>query len=78
VIATGRSDYVAAAIPPDELSADYIVPSVFNRCVAPAVAAAVASAARAAGLARRFSSSPNAASAARPMAAAGSAPTMVP
>jgi malate dehydrogenase (oxaloacetate-decarboxylating) len=33
---------IADAIPPDELSADYIVPSVFNRAVAPAVAAGVA------------------------------------
>jgi malate dehydrogenase (oxaloacetate-decarboxylating) len=33
---------IAAAIPPNELSADYIVPSVFNKGVAPAVAAAVA------------------------------------
>ena len=36
---------IAAVIPRDELSADYIVPSVFNRDVAPRVAAAVASAA---------------------------------
>jgi malate dehydrogenase (oxaloacetate-decarboxylating) len=38
---------IAATIPDDELSADYIVPSVFNRDVARAVAAAVASAYRA-------------------------------
>ena len=38
---------IAAVIPDDELAADYIVPSVFNRAVAPAVAAAVASACRA-------------------------------
>jgi malate dehydrogenase (oxaloacetate-decarboxylating) len=38
---------IADTIPDDELSADYIVPSVFNRAVAPAVAAAVASASRA-------------------------------
>jgi malate dehydrogenase (oxaloacetate-decarboxylating) len=38
---------IAAAIPADELSADYIVPSVFNRDVARSVAAAVASAYRA-------------------------------
>jgi malate dehydrogenase (oxaloacetate-decarboxylating) len=44
---------IADAIPPDELSADYIVPSVFNRAVAPAVAAAVAHAAEATGVARR-------------------------
>jgi malate dehydrogenase (oxaloacetate-decarboxylating) len=38
---------IAAIIPEHELAADYIVPSVFNRAVAPAVAAAVASAYRA-------------------------------
>ncbi len=38
---------IAAIIADDELAADYIVPSVFNRAVAPAVAAAVASACRA-------------------------------
>jgi malate dehydrogenase (oxaloacetate-decarboxylating) len=38
---------IAATIADDELAADYIVPSVFNRTVAPAVAAAVASASRA-------------------------------
>jgi malate dehydrogenase (oxaloacetate-decarboxylating) len=40
-------------IPPDELSADYIVPSVFDRRVAPAVAKAVAEAAEHSGVARR-------------------------
>jgi malate dehydrogenase (oxaloacetate-decarboxylating) len=44
---------IAAAISNHELSADYIIPSVFNRTVAPAVAAAVAEAAQAAGSARR-------------------------
>jgi malate dehydrogenase (oxaloacetate-decarboxylating) len=44
---------IASVIPAVELSADYVVPSVFNRAVAPAVAAAVASAAVAAGVARR-------------------------
>jgi malate dehydrogenase (oxaloacetate-decarboxylating) len=72
---------IATAIPADQLSADYIVPSVFNRSVAPAVAAAVGAAAEAAGLARRpadqrIGSSPNEPSAARPMSAAGAAPTM--
>jgi malate dehydrogenase (oxaloacetate-decarboxylating) len=38
---------IAATIPDDELAADYIVPSVFNRAVAPAVASAVATASRA-------------------------------
>ena len=44
---------IAATIPADELAADYIVPSVFNRAVAPAVAEAVAQAAAASGVARR-------------------------
>ena len=44
---------IAAAIADDELSADYVIPSVFNRSVAPAVAAAVAEAAQATGSARR-------------------------
>jgi malate dehydrogenase (oxaloacetate-decarboxylating) len=35
------AEAIAATIGPDELAADYIVPSVFNRDVAPAVAAAV-------------------------------------
>jgi malate dehydrogenase (oxaloacetate-decarboxylating) len=40
---------IAAIIPEDELREDYIIPSVFNRDVAPAVAAAVADEARASG-----------------------------
>jgi malate dehydrogenase (oxaloacetate-decarboxylating) len=44
---------IAAIVTPEELAEDYIIPSVFNRDVAPAVAAAVAEAARAAGVARR-------------------------
>jgi malate dehydrogenase (oxaloacetate-decarboxylating) len=44
---------IAATIADDELAADYIVPSVFNRAVAPAVAQAVADAAAASGVARR-------------------------
>jgi malate dehydrogenase (oxaloacetate-decarboxylating) len=44
---------IAQTIVDDELSADYVVPSVFNRAVAPAVAAAVAEAAEATGVARR-------------------------
>jgi malate dehydrogenase (oxaloacetate-decarboxylating) len=44
---------LAAVVKPEELEADYIVPSVFNRQVAPAVAAAVAAAAERAGVARR-------------------------
>jgi malate dehydrogenase (oxaloacetate-decarboxylating) len=44
---------IAETIPDAELAADYIVPSVFNRAVAPAVAAAVAQAAEETGVARR-------------------------
>ena len=43
---------LAAVIPADELAADYVVPSVFDRSVAPAVAHAVAEAASATGIAR--------------------------
>src|SRR5215218_5106566 len=41
---------IADCVPTDELREDYIVPSVFNREVAPAVAAAVAEQARESGL----------------------------
>jgi malate dehydrogenase (oxaloacetate-decarboxylating) len=44
---------IAAVVTPEELEADYIVPSVFNRAVAPAVAEAVAEAAARSGAARR-------------------------
>jgi malate dehydrogenase (oxaloacetate-decarboxylating) len=44
---------IARVIPADELHADYIVPSVFNRHVAESVANAVAQAAVASGVARR-------------------------
>jgi malate dehydrogenase (oxaloacetate-decarboxylating) len=44
---------IASVVRPEELSAEYIVPSVFNRDVAPAVAAAVSAAAEASGLAQR-------------------------
>jgi malate dehydrogenase (oxaloacetate-decarboxylating) len=50
-VAAGHA--IAGAIGGDELSADYIVPSVFNREVVPAVAAAVATAAEQDGVARR-------------------------
>jgi malate dehydrogenase (oxaloacetate-decarboxylating) len=50
-VAAGHA--IAAAIGPDELSADYIVPSVFNRDVVPSVATAVAQAAEEDGVARR-------------------------
>ena len=45
-------DAIAATIGADELAADYIVPSVFNREVVTAVAAAVARAAEEDGVAR--------------------------
>jgi malate dehydrogenase (oxaloacetate-decarboxylating) len=44
---------IANVIPEDELHADYIIPSVFNRRVAESVAEAVAAAAVASGVARR-------------------------
>jgi malate dehydrogenase (oxaloacetate-decarboxylating) len=44
---------IAAVVSPEELGSEYIVPSVFNRDVVPAVAAAVAEAAEAGGVARR-------------------------
>lgn len=44
---------IAAIVSDDELSQDYIIPSVFNRRVAPAVAAGVEDAARRTGVARR-------------------------
>jgi malate dehydrogenase (oxaloacetate-decarboxylating) len=43
---------IADSIPPEQLSADYIVPSVFDRSVAPAVARAIGEAAIAAGVTR--------------------------
>jgi malate dehydrogenase (oxaloacetate-decarboxylating) len=50
------AEALAAVIPKDELSADYIVPSVFDRRVAPVVAAAVAQSAEDCGVARRSKS----------------------
>jgi malate dehydrogenase (oxaloacetate-decarboxylating) len=50
-VAAGEA--IAAVIPPEELSAEYVVPSVFNREVAHVVAAAVARAAEEGGVARR-------------------------
>jgi malate dehydrogenase (oxaloacetate-decarboxylating) len=44
---------LAAIVKPEELAADYIIPSVFNRDVAPAVASAVAASAERVGVARR-------------------------
>jgi malate dehydrogenase (oxaloacetate-decarboxylating) len=50
-VAAGHA--IAATVGDDELAPDYIVPSVFNREVVVAVAAAVASAADADGVSRR-------------------------
>jgi malate dehydrogenase (oxaloacetate-decarboxylating) len=50
-VAAGEA--IAAVIPADELSAEYVIPSVFNREVSTVVAAAVAQAAEAGGVARR-------------------------
>ncbi len=44
---------IAEEIPPEELNEDYIIPTVFNRAVVPAVAKAVAVAAQRTGVARR-------------------------
>jgi malate dehydrogenase (oxaloacetate-decarboxylating) len=44
---------IAGIVLPEEVEADYVIPSVFNRDVAPAVAAAVADAAERGGVARR-------------------------
>jgi len=44
---------LARCVSPSELSAEYIIPSVFNKAVAPAVAEGVARAAHATGVARR-------------------------
>ena len=49
---------IAAAISDEELAPDYVIPSVFNRAVAPAVAAAVAEAAQQTGVARRSAPTP--------------------
>jgi malate dehydrogenase (oxaloacetate-decarboxylating) len=50
-LAAGRA--IADVVKDDELGPEYIIPSVFNRDVVPAVAAAVAGAAEAGGVARR-------------------------
>jgi malate dehydrogenase (oxaloacetate-decarboxylating) len=47
------AEAIASAVKADELSAEYVIPSVFNRDVAPLVASAVAAAAEASGVARR-------------------------
>jgi malate dehydrogenase (oxaloacetate-decarboxylating) len=46
---------IAGVIAPNELSEEYITPSVFNKAVVPAVAKAVAEAAQRTGVARRDS-----------------------
>jgi malate dehydrogenase (oxaloacetate-decarboxylating) len=51
---------IAGTIADTEPAADYVVPSVFNRAVAPAVATAVAHAAEETGVARRRRSAANA------------------
>jgi malate dehydrogenase (oxaloacetate-decarboxylating) len=48
---TAAASAIASIVSDDELREDYIIPSVFNRDVAPAVATAVAEQARASGLA---------------------------
>ena len=53
------AEAIAAVVKPDELEADYVIPSVFNRNVAPTVADAVARAAEASGIARRVARSAN-------------------
>ncbi len=50
-VAAGQA--LASIIPDNELSPDYVVPSVFDKRVAPAIAAAVAAAAERDGVARR-------------------------
>jgi malate dehydrogenase (oxaloacetate-decarboxylating) len=47
------AEAIAAVVKSDELEPDYVIPSVFNRDVAPAVAEAVARAAEESGVARR-------------------------
>jgi malate dehydrogenase (oxaloacetate-decarboxylating) len=46
------AEAIAAVVEPSELSPDYVIPSVFDRSVAPAVAQAVAVAAAPAGFVR--------------------------
>jgi len=49
---------LAAVVEPEHLEADYVIPSVFDRRVSPAVAEAVARAAEASGVARRRRTTP--------------------
>lgn len=52
VVAAGKA--IAAQVAPNELSVDYIIPSVFNKKVAPAVAEAVSNTAIDSGLIREY------------------------
>jgi malate dehydrogenase (oxaloacetate-decarboxylating) len=58
-IAAARA--LASVVEPEHLAADYVIPSVFDRRVTPAVASAVASAAEECGVARRTRRAPAAA-----------------
>lgn len=51
------AEALASVVRPEELSADYIIPSVFNRDVAPRIAQAVSKAAEEEGVARRVPTS---------------------
>jgi malate dehydrogenase (oxaloacetate-decarboxylating) len=53
---------IASVVAPEELSEEYIIPSVFNKAVVPAVAQAVAEAAIRTGVARREPKGPDLAS----------------
>jgi len=53
-IELAAADALAATVPPALRSAEYILPSMFDKNIVPAVAKAVAAATRAAGLARRI------------------------
>jgi malate dehydrogenase (oxaloacetate-decarboxylating) len=52
-IAVAAADALASAVPPAVRSPEYILPSIFDAAVVPAIAQAVTAATRAAGLARR-------------------------
>ena len=54
-IELAAADALAATVPIDLRSAEYILPSMFDRAVVPAIAKAVSAATRAAGLSRRSS-----------------------
>jgi malate dehydrogenase (oxaloacetate-decarboxylating) len=52
------AEAIASVVKPDELEPEYVIPSVFNRDVASAVAKAVSAAAGSAGVARRLRDAP--------------------